>query len=119
MAFLSGLSVFVAQNIGAKKEERANRSLGVAIFLSLPFGIAMTLLTFFFGEELASFFEKNNEIILATKDSAFWLSHSKRRYLLCFKKLTSVSIFHHINQTKKGTNLLQSVSLIKWLITYC
>ena len=68
MAFMSALSTFVAQNMGAGNKKRSERSLFLAQGISLCFGAAMFVLTFCFGGFLASFFGKDPDVIAATAE---------------------------------------------------
>ncbi len=65
MSFMSALSSFVAQNMGAGNAKRASQSLFLAQRISLMFGIIMFFLTFFGGEFLASFFDNDPEVLQA------------------------------------------------------
>lgn len=80
MAFMSALSSFVAQNMGAGNRRRADRSLYLASLISLVFGTAMFLLTFFGGSLLASIFENDPQVIRATAD---YLRGSGIEYVIC------------------------------------
>ena len=80
MAFMSALSSFVAQNMGAGNRRRADRSLYLASLISLVFGTAMFLLTFFGGSLLASIFENDAQVIVATAD---YLRGSGIEYVIC------------------------------------
>ncbi|MGN0493682.1 MAG: MATE family efflux transporter [Acutalibacteraceae bacterium] len=65
ISFMSALSAFVAQNIGAGNRERAYKSLKISMAISFVFGILTFIATFFFPEILAAAFEKNPEVIAA------------------------------------------------------
>ena len=65
ISFMSALSAFVAQNVGAGNRERAYKSLKISIGISFVFGILTFIATFFFPEILAAAFEKNPEVIAA------------------------------------------------------
>lgn len=65
ISFMSALSAFVAQNIGAGNRERAYKSLIISVGISFIFGILTFVATFFFPEILAAAFEKNPEVIAA------------------------------------------------------
>ena len=79
MAFMSALSTFVAQNMGAGNKKRSERSLFLAQGISLCFGAAMFILTFCFGGFLASFFGKDPDVIAATAE---YLHGSAWEYLM-------------------------------------
>ncbi len=67
-AFMSALSAFVAQNMGAGKPHRASRALILAQGISFLCGVVIFLLTFLQGEFLASLFENDPAVISATAD---------------------------------------------------
>lgn len=67
-AFMSALSAFVAQNVGAGQPERALKSVKLAAGISFIFGMLTFAATFFCPEILASAFEKNPEVIAAAGD---------------------------------------------------
>ncbi len=66
ISFMSSMSAFTAQNIGAKKEYRAIIALKQAILVSLTYGLIMTCLTMFKGELLARFFEDDPMVVAQT-----------------------------------------------------
>lgn len=57
ISFMYALSAFVAQNVGAKQEDRAIKGLRAGMISSLAFGVAMAAITFFAGDYLARIFE--------------------------------------------------------------
>lgn len=63
-AFMQSISAFVAQNIGAGKINRANKSLFYAIGASLVAGVITFYLSFFHGDALSGIFA-NEEIVIA------------------------------------------------------
>ena len=79
MAFMSALSAFVAQNMGAGQPDRARRALVLARRISTGVGVCIFLLTFFGGGVLASFFEDDPEVIAA---AATYFKSSSLEYLL-------------------------------------
>ena len=79
MAFMSALSTFVAQNMGAGNKARANRSLILAQRISFCCGLAMFLLTFFGGHLLASIFTNDPEVLVA---AAEYMRGSSPEYLM-------------------------------------
>jgi putative MATE family efflux protein len=79
MAFMSALSAFVAQNMGAAQPQRAVRSLWIAQGISYCFGIVIFLLTFFAGSIPASLFDNDPEVIAATAE---YLHGSSFEYLM-------------------------------------
>ena len=80
MAFMSALSTFVAHNIGAGNRQRADRSLALAMGISLCFGVGMFLLTFFGGRQLSSIFDNEPDVLTATAD---YLRGSAVEYIMC------------------------------------
>lgn len=79
MSFMSALSSFVAQNMGAGNQKRAKQSLFLAQKISLVFGIIMFLLTFFAGELLASLFDNDPDVQNAATQ---YLKGSSLEYLM-------------------------------------
>lgn len=79
MAFMSALSAFVAQNMGAGKPDRAVRSLFIAQGISFSFGVVMFLLTFFAGGQLGSLFDNDPAVVEAT---AAYMRGSSFEYLM-------------------------------------
>lgn len=79
MSFMSALSTFVAQNMGAGKPERANKALFQAMGISFCFGAVMFLLTFFAGGWLANLFSRDPQVIEAARE---YLRGSSFEYLM-------------------------------------
>ncbi len=67
-AFSQAVSTFVAQNYGAKKYNRANKTLLYAISSSLVCGVFMFYLSFFHGNLLSGIFSQDEAVILAAWD---------------------------------------------------
>ncbi len=65
IAYMSSVSAFVAQNIGAKKPERARKTLYYAISTSLFFGVILFCVSFWRGDILAGIFSKDAQVIAA------------------------------------------------------
>lgn len=65
-AFSQALSAFVAQNIGAGKEDRAIRSMLVAMAASFVIDALMAYAAFFHGDILSSLFSKDEAVIQAS-----------------------------------------------------
>jgi len=63
ISFMYALSAFVAQNVGAKQEDRAIKGLRVGMITSFAFGIVMAVLTYFAGDFLARIFEDDSVVI--------------------------------------------------------
>ena len=85
-AFMQSMSAFIAQNIGAKKPERARKALLCGIASSLLVGIFMGYFTFFHGDLLAGIFAKDTEIIMAAADylKAYAIDCVLTSFLFCF-----------------------------------
>ncbi len=85
-AFMQSMSAFVAQNIGAKKPERAMKALKYGIITSLSIGLIVGVFTFFRGDLLAGIFAKNNSVTLAAADylKAYAIDCLLTSFLFCF-----------------------------------
>ena len=85
-AFMQSMSAFVAQNVGAKKPERAKKALLCGIASSLVVSIIMAYFTFFHGNLLAGIFAKDTQVILAAADylRAYALDCLLTSFLFCF-----------------------------------
>lgn len=66
ISFMYALSAFVAQNVGAKQEERAVKGMKTGMMISFVFGAVMAALTYFEGDVLASIFEDDPVVIAST-----------------------------------------------------
>lgn len=96
MAFMSALSAFVAQNIGAGNPKRAVQSLFIAQKISFCFGVAMFLATFFFGGNLASIFADDQAVIDATAE---YLRGCSFEYLIISVAFCLLGYFNGIGKT--------------------
>ncbi|MBQ8089000.1 MAG: MATE family efflux transporter [Clostridia bacterium] len=67
-AFGSSMSAFVAQNIGARKPERAKRALFTGMSCALAVGVFMFLLSFFNGTGLSAIFTQDPAVIAASAE---------------------------------------------------
>lgn len=67
-SFSQSLSAFVAQNIGAGKNERARKSMLYGMGASLAAGIIMAYFSFFHGNILAGIFSNQSDVIFAAAD---------------------------------------------------
>lgn len=85
-AFMQSMSSFVAQNMGAKKPQRARKALLCGILSSLAAGIVMWYFTFFHGEILSGLFAEKAEIILGAADylKAYAIDCIFTSFLFCF-----------------------------------
>lgn len=60
-ALMQSMSSFIAQNVGAGKEKRAQKAMGYGMMIGGCIGIVMTIAAFFGGQALASVFTDNIE----------------------------------------------------------
>ncbi|MFR1833619.1 MAG: MATE family efflux transporter [Lachnospiraceae bacterium] len=67
-AYMQAMSAFVAQNIGAKKPDRAKRALAYGIASSVAAGLIMAYISFFHGNLLAGLFSRDGAVIAASAD---------------------------------------------------
>ena len=67
-SFMQAMSAFTAQNVGAGRTERADRSLLYGILLSLCVGLLMFYLAFFHGTALSLVFTTDREVASAAAD---------------------------------------------------
>jgi putative MATE family efflux protein len=65
IAYMSSVSTFTAQNIGAHKPERAKKGVYYAISSSLVFGVICFVFSFWHGGILAGIFSKDIKVITA------------------------------------------------------
>ncbi len=64
LAFMQSISVFVAQNYGAKEYLRAVRGLRVGLLISATFGLITALFSFFNGSVLIWLFNRDADVIV-------------------------------------------------------
>lgn len=67
-AFSQAMSAFVAQNMGAGREDRADRALVCGIVVSWLAGAVMAWLSFFHGELLAGIFSADSQVVAAAAE---------------------------------------------------
>ena len=67
-AYSQAMSAFVAQNIGAKKPDRAKKALFCGIVSSVAAGLIIAYVSFFHGEILAGLFSRDSQVITAAAD---------------------------------------------------
>ncbi|MEG1138989.1 MAG: MATE family efflux transporter, partial [Lachnospiraceae bacterium] len=68
ISFMSSVSAFTAQNIGAKKPERAKKAMYYAMAIALCFGVIMFAFSFFRGDLLAGIFSKDTAVVVACSE---------------------------------------------------
>jgi len=85
-AYMQSMSAFVAQNIGAKRQDRAGRALLYGIGTSLVVGFLMFYVSFFHGSWMASLFARDREVIAAAADylRAYGIDCILTSFLFCF-----------------------------------
>ncbi len=85
-AFMQAMSAFVAQNMGAKKPDRANKALFYGIGTSLLAGCILFYLGFFHGDLLSAVFAKDAAVIAASADylKAYAIDCLFTAFLFCF-----------------------------------
>ncbi|MDO5717867.1 MAG: MATE family efflux transporter [Tissierellia bacterium] len=66
VAYMSSISAFVAQNIGAGEKERAKRSLWVGMSTAVILGGISSYLSFFHGDKISMIFSQDAEVIKAS-----------------------------------------------------
>lgn len=67
-AFMQSLSAFVAQNIGAGRDDRARRAMAYGMASSFALGVCMAWAAFFHGGLLAGLFARDAAVIAAGAD---------------------------------------------------
>lgn len=68
IAYMSAISAFSAQNIGARKPKRARLAMFYGMATSLIFGFIMFYIAFFHGNLIAGIFSTDNDVIEACAD---------------------------------------------------
>lgn len=97
MSFLSSLSAFVAQNAGRGNYQRATKALFLAGAVSLAFGTAMFLLTFFGGHLLAAIFANDGEVIAST---ALYFKSCSFEYIVIAVTFCMLGYFNGLEKTR-------------------
>lgn len=64
-SMLSAVSAIDAQNLGANKPKRANKTLGYAIMITVGFGIIMVIISMLFAPNIIALFGDNEAVIQA------------------------------------------------------
>ena len=85
-AYMQSMSAFVAQNIGAKRPDRAKRALLYGILTSLGVGVFLAYFSFFHGDLLSGIFAKDREVIMAAAEylKAYAIDCMLVSFLFCF-----------------------------------
>ena len=84
--YMQSMSAFVAQNIGAGREDRARRALLCGILSSLAAGLLMAWAAFFHGDVLAGVFAEDRAVVAAAADylKAYAVDCLLTSFLFCF-----------------------------------
>ena len=84
--YMQSLSAFVAQNIGARRRDRAKLALKYGILTSLAAGIIMGYLSFFHGDLLSSIFSNDPQVIYMASEylKAYSIDCILTAFLFCF-----------------------------------
>ena len=96
MSFMSALSAFVAQNVGAHQERRALDAMKIAMAISFVFGLAVAALSVLKGNMLASIFE-DDPLVIAT--AAEYLRSSGLEYAVIAITFCFLGYFNGIGKT--------------------
>ena len=67
-SIMQSLSSFIAQNVGAGKEDRARATMRTGMVLGALFGILMFSASFFFGEEISHIFATDEGVIIRSAE---------------------------------------------------
>ncbi len=63
MSFSAALSVFVGQNIGAKRPERIKQGFRSTLLMTTVYSVTISLIAWFFGRELMGLFTSDRQVI--------------------------------------------------------
>lgn len=85
-AYMQSMSAFVAQNIGAKRLDRARKALLYGIGTSVAVGFLMFYVSFFHGDWMSGLFARDRQVILAAADylRAYAIDCILTSFLFCF-----------------------------------
>ncbi len=85
-AYMQSISAFVAQNIGAKKADRARKALLYGVLTSLAVGILLGYFSFFHGDLMAALFAKEADVIAVAAEylKAYAIDCIFVSFLFCF-----------------------------------
>lgn len=85
-SYMQSMSAFVAQNIGARKPERADSALLCGIVTSVAAGVVLFYCSFFHGDMMAAVFSRDSEVIVAAADylKAYAIDCILTSFMFCF-----------------------------------
>ena len=83
---MQSMSAFVAQNIGAGQQGRAQKAMFYGMITSFGVGLVLAWLGFFHGEMLASLFSNDAQVNIAAADylRAYAVDTLLTSFLFCF-----------------------------------
>ncbi len=97
LGFSSALGTFTGQNYGAKRWDRIQKgffiTLGIATFL----GLISSILFYFFGSEVFSFFIKNSEPMVLKMGTVYLIILSYSQIFMCIE-ITTAGAFNGIGK---------------------
>ena len=96
-AFMQAMAAFVAQNMGARKYDRAKKALLYAIGVSAALAVVMFVVTFWHGDLLSSVFANDAQVIAASADylKAYAIDCLLTCFLFCF-----IGFFNGLGMTR-------------------
>lgn len=85
-SFMQAMSAFVAQNMGARKPNRAKKALFYGIGASFIAGLVLFYVSFFHGDLLSAIFARDVEVIAASADylKSYAIDCLLTAFLFCF-----------------------------------
>ncbi len=85
-AFMQAMTAFTAQNVGARRYDRAEKALRYVILVSVGFGFVMFYISFFHGTLLTGVFSHEESVVLAGADylKAYAIDCLLTAFLFCF-----------------------------------
>lgn len=85
-AYMQSMSAFVAQNVGAGREDRARKALWCGVASSFAAGIVMAWAGFFHGDVLSGIFAEDAQVIAAAWEylKAYAIDCLLTSFLFCF-----------------------------------
>lgn len=96
VSFMSSISVFTAQNIGAQQPDRAVKGFKLTLSISLICGFLTFILAFFFGKYPVSIFTDDPAVITA---AAAYLKGTSFEYLIIAMNFCFLGFFNGIGKT--------------------
>ena len=67
-SLMQSMSAFVAQNVGAGKQDRAKRAMFTGIAIGAAFGVPITIVSFIWGDALSAIFTSDPAVIACSAD---------------------------------------------------